>query len=208
VEVVVLNVDRENRRISLGYKQTKPDPWPELSKKFAIGNETSGKILRLLDRGVIVDLGEEVEGFVPTIHLGKPEISKPVDAFNEGDVLPLKVTEFDHPGKKIVLSVEAYYRTREKKELDDFLGMHPTKTQKVEEIVDKRPELEAEKTAVTEKPAPAQPVVSESQAPAESEKKPEEAKADAPSAVEEKASAPAGENPDTSTEEPPKEADA
>ena len=208
VEVVVLNVDRENRRISLGYKQTKDDPWPELSKKFAIGNETSGKILRLLDRGVIVDLGEEVEGFVPTIHLGKPEISKPSDAFNEGDVLPLKVTEFDHPGKKIVLSVEAYYRTREKKELDDFLGQHPTKTQKVEEIVEKRPELEGDKKAEAEKPDPAQPVASESQSVPESEKKPEEAKTDAPSGTEEKAAASTEENPDTSTEEPPKEADA
>jgi small subunit ribosomal protein S1 len=201
VEVVVLNVDRENRRISLGYKQTKDDPWPELSRRYALGSETSGKILRLLDRGVIVDLGEEVEGFVPTIHLGKPEISKPSDAFNEGDVLPLKVTEFDHPGKKIVLSVEAYYRTREKKELDDFLGQHPTKTQKVEEIVEKRPELEGEKTAEAEKPVPTQPAP-------ETESKAEEAKADAPSGTEEKAAASTEENPDTSTEEPPKEADA
>ena len=145
VEVVVLNVDRENRRISLGYKQLKEDPWPELSRKYAVGEETTGKILRLLDRGVIVDLGDEVEGFVPTLHLGKPEITKPADAFNEGDELPLKVIEFDHPGKKIVLSVEAYYRGREKAELDAFLAKHPTKTQKVEEIVEERPSLEAGK---------------------------------------------------------------
>lgn len=145
VEVVVLKVDRDSRRISLGYKQLSEDPWPDLSRKYAVGKETAGKILRLLDRGVIVDLGEEVEGFVPTLHLGKPEITKPADAFNEGDELPLKVIEFDHPGKKIVLSVEAYYRGREKTELDAFLAKHPTKTQKVEEIVEERPHLEAEK---------------------------------------------------------------
>jgi small subunit ribosomal protein S1 len=145
VEVVVLNVDRENRRISLGYKQLQDDPWPELSRKYAVGKETTGKILRLLDRGVIVDLGEDLEGFVPTLHLGKPEISKPSDAFSEGDELPLKVIEFDHPGKKIVLSVEAYYRGREKTELDVFLAQHPTKTQKVEEIVEERPHLEEKK---------------------------------------------------------------
>ncbi|MFH1336453.1 MAG: 30S ribosomal protein S1 [Candidatus Zixiibacteriota bacterium] len=226
VEVVVLNVDRENRRISLGYKQTKDDPWPELSRRYAVGSETSGNILRLLDRGVIVDLGEEVEGFVPTIHMGKPEISKPADAFNEGDALPLKVMEFDHPGKKIVLSVEAYYRTREKKELDDFLGQHPTKTQKVEDIVEKRPQLEGEKTAEAEKPVPAQPAASEPEPVPESETKTEEAKADAPSGIEEKAKieeeakieekAPASaeevsDKPDdtaTSTEEPTKETDA
>jgi len=145
VEVMVLNVDRENRRISLGYKQLKEDPWPELSQKYAVSKEIVGKILRLLDRGVIVELGDNVEGFVPTLHLGKPEIAKPADAFNEGDELPLKVIEFDHHGKKIVLSVEAYYRDREKAELEAFLAKHPTKTQKVEEIVEERPSLEAGK---------------------------------------------------------------
>ncbi|MFQ6002203.1 MAG: 30S ribosomal protein S1 [Candidatus Zixiibacteriota bacterium] len=145
IEVVVLNVDKENRRISLGYKQLQEDPWPELSKKFAVNKETTGKILRLLDRGVIVDLGDEVEGFVPTNHLGKPEITRPIEAFNDGDEIPLKVIEFDRTGKRIVLSVDAYYRGREKAELDAFLAKHPTKTLKVEEIVEERPKLKVEK---------------------------------------------------------------
>ena len=174
VEVVVMNVDRENRRISLGYKQLKGDPWPELSRKYSVSNETTGKILRLLDRGVIVDLGDDVEGFVPTIHLGKPEISKPADAFNEGDELPLKVIEFDHPGKKIVLSVEAYYRGREKTELDDFLANHPTKTQKVEEIVEERPHL-GEKPSEKEIPKESSAVSPEVKTP-ESQFTPEEEK--------------------------------
>jgi len=167
IEVMVMNVDRENRRISLGYKQVKGDPWPELSRKYAVSNETSGKILRLLDRGVIVDLGDDVEGFVPTFHMGKPEISKPADAFSEGDELPLKVIEFDHPGKKIVLSVEAYYRGREKMELDDFLGMHPTKTQKVEEIVEEKPHIDEGKKPEQEEKA----VLSETSIQIEEEKR-------------------------------------
>ncbi len=145
IEVVVLNVDKQNRRISLGLKQLREDPWPELSRKFAVHKETTGKIVRLLDRGVIVDLGGNVEGFVPTNHLGKTEITRPVDAFNEGDEIPLKVIEFDKGGKKIVLSVEAYNRGREKAELDALLAKHPTKTLKVEEIVEERPKLEVEK---------------------------------------------------------------
>jgi len=145
IEVVVLNVNKENRRISLGTKQLQEDPWPELSRKFALNKETTGKILRLLDRGVIVDLGNEVEGFVPIHHLGKTEITRPIDAFSEGDEIPLKVIEFDQGAKRIVLSVEAYYRGREKTELDAFLVKHPTKTQKVEEIVEERPKLEVEK---------------------------------------------------------------
>ncbi len=183
VEVMVLKVDRENRRISLGYKQLKTDPWPELSRKYAVGKETVGIILRLLDRGVIVDLGDEVEGFVPTLHLGKPEITKPADAFNEGDELPLKVIEFDHPGKKIVLSVEAYYRGREKAELDAFLVKHPTKTQKVEEIVEERPRLEVAKET-KEKPEEVPP---EASAEAQEEKPlPEETPAEPQATSEEK----------------------
>ncbi len=160
IEVVVLNVDKENRRISLGYKQLQEDPWPELSRKFAVNKETTGKILRLLDRGVIVDLGDEAEGFVPTNHLGKPEISRPIEAFNEGDEIPLKVIEFDRFGKRIVLSVEAYYRGREKTELEAFLAKHPTKTLKVEEIVEERPKLEVERKPegkAAEAPPPAEP---------------------------------------------------
>jgi small subunit ribosomal protein S1 len=145
IEVMVLHVDKENRRISLGLKQLYEDPWPELSKKFGVNKETTGKILRLLDRGVVVDLGNEVEGFVPTHHLGKTEITRPIDAFNEGDEIPLKVIEFDQGAKRIVLSVEAYYRGREKTEHDAFLAKHPTKTLKVEEIVEERPKLEVEK---------------------------------------------------------------
>jgi small subunit ribosomal protein S1 len=145
IEVGVLNVDKENRRISLGLKQLQEDPWPELSRKFAVNKETAGKILRLLDRGVIVDLGDDVEGFVPTNQLGKPEIQRPIEAFSEGDEMPLKVVEFDRSGKRIVLSVDAYYRGREKAELEAFLGKHPTKTLKVEEIVEERPKLEVER---------------------------------------------------------------
>jgi len=160
IEVVVLHVDKENRRISLGLKQLLEDPWPELSRKFGVNKETTGKILRLLDRGVVVDLGNEVEGFVPTHHLGKPEITRPIDAFNEGEEIPLKVIEFDQGAKRIVLSVEAYYRGREKTELDSFLAKHPTKTLKVEEIVEERPKLEVEKKPeekTEEIPPPAEP---------------------------------------------------
>jgi small subunit ribosomal protein S1 len=179
IEVLVLNVDKENRRISLGYKQLEADPWPEMSKKFSVNKETTGKILRLLDRGVIVDLGDNVEGFVPTNHLGKPEISRPIDAFNEGDDIPLKVIEFDRAGKRIVLSVEAYYRGREKAELEEFLVKHPTKTLKVEEIVEERPKLDVERKPA-EAPPPAEPPKTET----EEVSKPQSQKEPAPEAGE------------------------
>ncbi len=70
---MVLKIDRQNRRISLGYKQLFDDPWPAYAMKYSIGSECVGAITRVLDRGVIVELGNEVEGFVSTHELGVPE---------------------------------------------------------------------------------------------------------------------------------------
>ena len=200
IEVVVLNVDKENRRISLGYKQLEADPWPELSKKFAVAKETTGKILRLLDRGVVVDVGDNVEGFVPTNHLGKPEITRPIDAFNEADEIPLKVIEFDRAGKRIVLSVDAYYRGREKAELEAFLVKHPTKTLKVEEIVEERPKLDVERK-LEGAPPPAEPPKTETQ----EVREPQSQEEPAPEAGEEKKEEipPQAEPSEVKTEETP-----
>jgi small subunit ribosomal protein S1 len=161
IEVVVLHIDKENRRISLGHKQLRSDPWPQLIRKYRLGSETEGKVTKLLDRGVTVKLEEEIEGFVPIEHLGKPELTKPQEAFSEGDVLPLRVIEFDRSLRKIVLSVSAYFKGREKAELEAFLAKHPTKTIKVEELVEERPKLDAEikegertQTEETKEPTP------------------------------------------------------
>lgn len=134
VDVVVLNIDPENRRVSLGLKQIERDPWPDLSVKYAIGKETEGKITRMSDRGVTVELEEGIEGFVPVTQLGK-EVNRPQEAFAEGDVLPLKVIEFDKTEHRIVLSVNAFFDSRAQTDLEKYLSDHPTKTVKLEEIV-------------------------------------------------------------------------
>ncbi len=128
VDVVVLKIDRSNRRISLGYKQLFDDPWPSYSMKYGIGAECVGAITRVLDRGVIVELGNEVEGFVATHELGIPDLARPADAFKEGDEIPLKVVEFDQTQRKIVLSVDDYYRGKNRSDLHDFVAKHPTTT--------------------------------------------------------------------------------
>ncbi|MBU1318112.1 MAG: 30S ribosomal protein S1 [candidate division Zixibacteria bacterium] len=135
VDVVVLRVDKDNRRISLGFKQLSEDPWPQLSKNYAVGAEALGQIIRLLDRGVIVELPGGVEGFVSTNQLGRPDLEKPSDNFQINDELPLQVVEFDQPGRKIVLSVDAYYRQRERTELDQYLAKHESKGMTIGEAV-------------------------------------------------------------------------
>jgi len=106
VEVVILNIDPEQKRISLGLKQTEEDPWYELAQKYEPDTEVSGAVVRLLDKGVVVDLGDDVEGFVPISQLGvDEELDDPSMKFVEGDDLDLKVLESDPINRRIVLSV-------------------------------------------------------------------------------------------------------
>ncbi len=106
IEVVVLNIDPDQKRISLGLKQTEEDPWYDLAQQYVPGSEWSGSVVRMLDKGVVVDLGQEVEGFVPISHLGvEEELEDPAAKFVEGDHLELKVIESDPINRRIVLSV-------------------------------------------------------------------------------------------------------
>ena len=77
-----------------------------------------------MDRGVIVDLDNEVEGFVPVAQLGNKDIVDPTTTFKEGEPIPLAVIEFDRNQHKIILSVNAYYKKREQSELDEFNAKH------------------------------------------------------------------------------------
>ncbi len=108
VEVVILSIDPDQKRISLGLKQVDDDPWYELAQRFEPGTETEGHVVRLLDKGLVVDLGDDVEGFVPISQLGaEEELGDPSDRFVEGDRLELKVLESDPINRRIVLSVTA-----------------------------------------------------------------------------------------------------
>jgi small subunit ribosomal protein S1 len=148
VEVKILRIDHENRRISLGYKQLTEDPWSEIAKKHAIGSECLGSITRVMDRGVIVELDGGVEGFVPTAQLGRQDLTDQTGVFESGDEIPLQVIEFDRNQHKIVLSVSAYYKKREQAELDSFLTKHPVETTKA--MADAMPEELKQKTDTEE----------------------------------------------------------
>ncbi|HEV2104652.1 MAG TPA: 30S ribosomal protein S1 [Candidatus Eisenbacteria bacterium] len=108
VEVVVLSIDKEHRRISLGLKQVSDDPWPQLADRFPSGLELSGTINRLFDRGAIVDLGDGIEGFIPLSQLGIDDLKRPNDAFEVNEPLTMKVTRVDVPNHRLILSVKAW----------------------------------------------------------------------------------------------------
>ena len=69
VDVVILNIDSENKRISLGLKQAEEDPWLRIGENYPVGTELRGHVVRLMDKGVVVDIGNDIEGFVPISQL-------------------------------------------------------------------------------------------------------------------------------------------
>ncbi|MEJ2185358.1 MAG: 30S ribosomal protein S1, partial [Gemmatimonadota bacterium] len=105
VEVMVLGVDAENKRISLGLKQMSDDPWYRLVEQYAPGVETQGAIARMLDDGVVVDLGDDVEGFVPISQIPIENMEHPSDHLVEGQEMELRVLESDAVNRRIVLAV-------------------------------------------------------------------------------------------------------
>src|SRR5689334_23658912 len=108
VNVVILNIDSENKRISLGLKQAEEDPWLRIGETYPVGTDLAGKVVRLMDKGVVVDLGNDIEGFVPMSQLGVANIENPGDAVKEGQALDLKVLEVDPIHHRIVLAVVGY----------------------------------------------------------------------------------------------------
>lgn len=141
IEVVVLDINKEERRIALGHKQVEANPWDAFEDAYKNGTETNGKISRLIDKGVIVTLPLGVDAFVPLSHLGKPNIKRAADHFKVGDELPLKVIEFDKENKRIVLSVSEYLKGKEKEEIDKFMAEHALTPTTLKEIVQEVPEL-------------------------------------------------------------------
>jgi small subunit ribosomal protein S1 len=113
VEVIILNIDAENKRISLGLKQAQEDPWLRIGETYPIGMELRGTVLRLMDKGVVVDVGNDIEGFVPVSQLGKPDIQNPGDAVQEGQPVDLSVLEVDPIHHRIVLAIVGYPETTE-----------------------------------------------------------------------------------------------
>ena len=100
IDVIVLDIDKENRRLSLGHKQLEDNPWDVFEEKYTVGSIHEGKITELLEKGAVVSLAENVEGFATPKHLQKEDGSQA----QAGEVLPFKVIEFNKDSKRIILS--------------------------------------------------------------------------------------------------------
>ncbi|MDR2891284.1 MAG: 30S ribosomal protein S1 [Alistipes sp.] len=109
IDVMVLEIDKDNRRLSLGHKQLEENPWNQYESTFSLDSVHEGKIIEMNDKGAVVSLSEEVEGFAPARQLTKEDGSTP----KVGDVLPFRVTEFSKGTRRIILShVRTYEQAR------------------------------------------------------------------------------------------------
>ena len=100
IDVVVLDIDKENRRLSLGHKQLEDNPWDVFEEKYTVGSVHTGKITEVLEKGAVVSLEENVEGFATPKHLVKEDGSQA----QQGEELEFKVIEFNKDSKRIILS--------------------------------------------------------------------------------------------------------
>ena len=100
IDVVVLDIDKENRRLSLGHKQLEENPWDVFEAKYTVGSVHEGTITEMHEKGGVVALEENVEGFATPKHLVKEDGSQAT----KGETLPFKVIEFNKDSKRIILS--------------------------------------------------------------------------------------------------------
>ena len=100
IEVVVLEIDKENRRLSLGHKQLEENPWNEFEQQYTVDSVHTGTVVELTEKGAIVSLGENIEGFAPARQLVKEDGS----TIKKGETAEFKVIEFSKATKRVTLS--------------------------------------------------------------------------------------------------------
>jgi len=108
VDVLILNIDAENKRISLGLKQAQEDPWLKIGEEYPVGRELEGRINRFQDQGIVIDLGE-IEGFVPPEHLGLPENETAEGSLQIGQRVAASVMEVDPIHHRMLLSAREFF---------------------------------------------------------------------------------------------------
>jgi len=111
LDVVVLELDVEGRKLSLGHKQTTPNPWDQYEEAFAVGTVHTGEIAEIVDKGATVEFGDDIVAFIPTRHLEKEDGKK----LKKGETADFKVIEFNKEFKRVVASHTAIFREEEEK---------------------------------------------------------------------------------------------
>ncbi|RYZ76539.1 MAG: 30S ribosomal protein S1 [Proteobacteria bacterium] len=121
VRAVVLGVDIENERFSLGLKQLEADPWAHIDEKYSVGSQHDVKITKMADFGVFVELEADIEGLIHISEISMDRITKPEEAVKVGDVLKAEIISVDKDARKIGLSAKLVKLRESKADVEDYV---------------------------------------------------------------------------------------
>ena len=114
LDVVIKELDVENRRISLGYKTQEMDSWYNFTQKFNVGDIVPAKIVSIMPFGAFAEVYEDVDGLIHISRISTQRINSPADVLSVGDVVDVKITEIDNENRKLALSIRAITEAAER----------------------------------------------------------------------------------------------
>jgi small subunit ribosomal protein S1 len=129
LEAIVLKIDKENEKFSLGIKQLTPNPWDDIQRNYPLGSEVEGEVTSVTDFGAFVRLADGIEGLVYTSELAQEPVAKPSDAVTEGQRVKAIVTRVDPNEQKISLSIKAVHDKEQRQALSE-LAAQQSRTQR------------------------------------------------------------------------------
>ena len=144
VECVVLEINTERRRISLGVKQLAKDPFETLAKNVGIGALLKGKVVEVVDKGIVVELNNSIKGFVPITQINLKNRDKTTEKYKPGDTINLKIIDINIKTRRIVLSESEAEQELERLDYQDYLKKEKSDTD--EKDVDKEESIEKNRT--------------------------------------------------------------
>ena len=135
VEAVVLNIDRNNERFSLGVKQLTADPWKDVARRYRKGEVVAGKVTNVTDFGAFVELEEGIEGLVHVSEISREKVEKPSDVLKVGDTLSAVVLHIDPHERRIGLSIKGLKEKTEKAEVEKYISDQGSTSHSLGELI-------------------------------------------------------------------------
>ena len=151
VQAIVLNIDKDNERFSLGIKQLESDPWESIPSRYPMNSVVSGPITNVTDFGLFVELEEGIEGLVHVSEISKEKIKSPVGQFKPGDQITAKVINISPKERKIGLSVKKVEEQDERSNYDEYINTGKAATSNLGELLKEELEAKANSTLNSDK---------------------------------------------------------
>ena len=145
VEAIVLNIDRENERFSLGIKQLTADPWEEIPSRYHIGDRVEGKVTNITDFGVFIELEDGIEGLIHVSELSKEKVENPSDVVRVGETVSAMVINVDPKERKIGLSIRSLKEKDEKDEVKRYMASQESAAPSLGRLIQEEMEKKARK---------------------------------------------------------------